>query len=234
MSLHIAAKKGDIAEKILLPGDPKRAKYMAETFLDNPKEYTNIRNILGFTGTYKGTRVSIQGTGMGMPSMAIYVHELICDYKVQKLIRVGTCGALQKNINVRNIVMAMATTTDTSMVRTPFSPLMNFSPIANFTLLEKAVNVARKLKIPFHVGNVLSQDNLYDDDLDLKKLASYGILSAEMESAALYLLAAKYKVDALAIFTVSNHLLTGAEISAEERELSLADMAKIALDTIIQ
>jgi purine-nucleoside phosphorylase len=234
MSIHIAAKAGEIADCILLPGDPLRAKYIAENFLENAHEYTNIRNILGYTGFYKDKRVSVQGTGMGMPSISIYVNELISKYGVKKLFRVGTCGAIQKDIHVRDVVIAQAATTDSSMVHNIFGPSVNFAPIADYELLATAVNTACKLKLSVKVGNVLSQDRFYDDEIDFQKLASYGILAAEMEAAALYLLAAKYQVQALAIFTVSNHILTGEETTAEERQTSFNDMISLALDTAIK
>jgi len=235
MSIHIAAKREEVADRILLPGDPLRARYIAETFLEGAKEYTSIRNILGYTGTYKGQRVSVQGTGMGMPSISIYVHELICKYGVKKLFRVGTCGALQKDIHVRDVILAQAATTDSSIPHNIFGPSITFAPIADFTLLAQAADNAKKAGIGnVHVGNVLSQDRFYDDEIDFKKLASYGILAAEMESAALYLLAAQYQVQALALFTVSNHILTGEETTAKERETSFNDMIRIALDTAIE
>ncbi len=235
MSWHIGAgPDGEVAERVLMPGDPRRAQHIAETFLENVKEYSHIRNMLGFTGTYKGCRVSVQGSGMGMPSMSIYATELVKDYGVKKIIRTGTCGALQPYIKVRNVVIAQSTTTDSSMVRNIFTHGMTFAPTADFSLLEKAVGNSRNLNIPFYVGNVLSQDRLYDDEINLEKLSDYGVLAAEMETAALYLVAAKYQIQALGIFTVSNHILTGEETSIDERELSFNDMARIALETIVQ
>lgn len=233
MSLHIAAKSGEIADRILLPGDPLRAKYIAETFLEDAHEYTSVRNILGYTGTYKDHRISVQGTGMGMPSISIYANELIRDYGVKKLFRVGTCGALHMNIHVRDIVIAQATSTDSSMVHNTFGPAINFAPTADYALLENAVAAGRELRLPVHVGNVLSQDRLYDDEIDLKKLAAYGVLAAEMEAAALYMIAAKYHVQSLALFTVSNHILTGEETTVQERETSFNDMISLALNTAI-
>ena len=234
MSWHIGAKsKDEIAERVLMPGDPLRAKHIAKTFLEDVKEYSHIRNMLGFTGLYKGTRVSIQGSGIGMPSMSIYATELITDFGVKKIIRTGTCGALQTTIHVRDVVIAQATTTDSSMVRNIFTHGMTFAPTGSFSMLERAVQSARELKVPFHVGNVLSQDRLYDDEIDLNKLSAYGVLAAEMETAALYLVAAKYKIEALGIFTVSNHILTGVETSASDRETSFNDMAHIGLETVI-
>ena len=234
MSWHIGAKsKDEIAERVLMPGDPLRAKHIAKTFLEDVKEYSHIRNMLGFTGLYKGTRVSIQGSGMGMPSMSIYATELITDFGVKKIIRTGTCGALQTTIHVRDVVIAQATTTDSSMVRNIFTHGMTFAPTGSFSMLERAVQSARDLKVPFHVGNVLSQDRLYDDEIDLTKLSAYGVLAAEMETAALYLVASKFRIEALGIFTVSNHILTGVETSAADRETSFNDMAHIALEAII-
>lgn len=233
MSMHIAAQPGEIAERVLMPGDPLRAKHIAEQFLDGAKEYTHIRNMLGYTGSYKGVPVSIQGSGMGMPSMAIYANELIAEYGVKRIFRIGTCGALQKKIAVRDLIFAQASTTDSNMPHNTFGHGINFAPTADFHLLEKGVAAARELNVPFHVGNVLSQDRLYDDEIDLDKLASYGILAAEMETAALYLAAARHGVEALGLFTVSNHILTGAETSPEERETSFNDMARVALEAAV-
>ena len=229
MSLHIAAKAGEIADRILLPGDPLRAKYIAETFLEDAREYTSVRNILGYTGTYKDHRISVQGTGMGMPSIAIYTNELIREYGVKKLLRVGTCGALHMSIHVRDIVIAQASTTDSGMVRNTFGPAINFAPTADYALLETAVATGRKLKLPIHVGNVLSQDRLYDEEIDLKKLASYGVLAAEMEAAALYMNAARSGKKALAICTISDLLIGGEVTTAEQRQSAFHDMMQVAL-----
>ncbi len=231
---HISAKKGEVAERVLLPGDPLRAKHIAETFLDDAHEYSHIRNMLGFTGTYKGVPVSVQGTGMGMPSIAIYVNELIREYGAKKLIRTGTCGALQKDVRVRDLVIAQATTTDSSMVENMFPKNIHFAPVGSMELIEKAEAAARAIGAPYHTGNVLSQDRLFDDEIDLKMLAEHGVLGAEMETCALYLIAARLKVEALGIFTVSNHIITGEETTPEERETSFNDMAKVALDAIIK
>ncbi len=231
---HIAAGKGEIADRILLPGDPLRAKFIAENFLENAKEYTNIRNILGYTGTYKGVPVSVQGTGMGIPSISIYVHELINVYGVKKLIRVGTCGAMHKDVQLRDIVIAQASSTDSSIIRNIFGGSINFAPIADYSLLSLAVENAKKLNLPVKVGNVISVDRFYDEEIDNEKLTRYGILAVEMESAALYTLAAQFHVQALAVFTASDHLLTGEGCTAEERQTSFTDMMKIALETAIQ
>ena len=232
---HNSAEVGDIAERILLPGDPLRAKYIAENFLTDAKEYSHVRNVLGYTGSYKGTPVSVQGTGMGMPSIAIYVHELINVYGVKKLIRVGSCGALAKDLHIRDVVIAQGTTTDSSMPKNIFGTSVNFAPLADFSLLENAVHHAREKHLPVRVGNVLSQDRFYDDEIDFAKLLSYGVLAAEMETAALYLIAAKFDVQALGIFTVSDHITCDEpRATPEERERSFNDMIKLALDSIIE
>ena len=232
---HNSAEVGDIAERILLPGDPLRAKYIAENFLTDAKEYSHVRNVLGYTGSYKGTPVSVQGTGMGMPSIAIYVHELINVYGVKKLIRVGSCGALAKDLHIRDVVIAQGTTTDSSMPKNIFGTSVNFAPLADFSLLENAVHHAREKHLPVRVGNVLSQDRFYDDEIDFVKLLSYGVLAAEMETAALYLIAAKFGVQALGIFTVSDHITCDeARATPEERERSFNDMIELALESILK
>ena len=231
---HIAAEKGQIADRILLPGDPLRAKYIAETFLENPTEYTHVRGILGYTGTYNGVRVSVQGTGMGIPSISIYVHELIKEYGVKKLFRVGTCGGMHEDVKLRDVLIAQAATTDSSIVRNTFGPAINFAPIADYELLSLAVANTKKLGLRAKVGNIISVDRFYDDEIDSKKLRDYGILAVEMETAALYLLAAKFHVQALALFTVSDHLFTGEACSVEDRQTSFNDMIKIALATAIE
>lgn len=233
MSLHIEAKPGEIADRILLPGDPLRAKYIAENFFEDAKQYTGIRNILGFTGTYKGKRVSVQGTGMGIPSISIYAHELIHDYNVKKLVRVGTCGAMHKSVKLRDVVIAQATSTDSSIIRNIFGNI-NYAPIADYELLTAAVESAKNNSIPVKVGNVISVDRFYDDDIDNSKLTRYGIIAVEMEAAALYTLAAEAGVQALALFTASDHLVTGERCTTEERQTSFTDMMKVAFDAIIK
>ena len=232
---HNSAEVGDIAERILLPGDPLRAKYIAENFLTDAKEYSHVRNVLGYTGSYKGAPVSVQGTGMGMPSIAIYVHELISIYGAKKLIRVGSCGALAKDLHIRDVVIAQGTTTDSSMPKNIFGASVNFAPLADFSLLENAVHHAREKHLPVRVGNVLSQDRFYDDEIDFAKLLGYGVLAAEMETAALYLIAAKFGVQALGIFTVSDHITCDeARATPEERERSFNDMIELALESILK
>lgn len=233
MSLHIAAKPGQIADRILLPGDPLRAKYIAEKFLDDPVCYTSIRNILGYTGTYKGVPLSVQGTGMGMPSISIYVTELMRDYGVQKLFRVGTCGAMREDIQLRDVIIAQGATTDSSMIRNIFGGSINYAPLGDFDLLRTAYEKAVEQQIPVRVGNIVSVDRFYDDEIDNAKLTDYGIMAVEMETAALYTLTAKFKRQALAIFTVSDHLLTGKGCTPEERERSFDDMIRIALEAAI-
>ncbi|EPH99921.1 MULTISPECIES: purine-nucleoside phosphorylase [unclassified Enterococcus] len=234
MSVHIEAKQGEIAEKILLPGDPLRAKYIAETFLENPVCYNNVRGMLGYTGYYQGERISVQGTGMGMPSAAIYAHELINSYDVKKLVRVGTCGALSKDIHVRDLVIAQGAVTSSSMIQKNFQQF-HFAPIADFQLMKNAYEVAVKKGFTVHVGNVLSEDSFYKDDLtETMKLAELGVMGVEMEAAALYYLGAKFNVQTLAICTVSDHLITGEETTASERQTTFNEMIEAGLETIIQ
>ncbi|MDO4623736.1 MAG: purine-nucleoside phosphorylase [Enterococcus hirae] len=233
MSIHIEAKQGEIADKILLPGDPLRAKYIAETFLEDPVCYNQVRGMLGFTGTYKGERVSVQGTGMGMPSATIYAHELIHLYGVKKLIRVGTCGALSKDVHVRDLVLAQGAATSSSMIEKNFQAF-HFPPISDFNLLLKAYEISKDKGFTTHVGNVLSEDSFYkDDSTETFKLAELGVLGVEMEAAALYYLGAKYHVQTLAIMTVSDHLLTGEETTAEERQTTFNEMIEVGLETAI-
>ena len=233
MSVHIEAKAGEIADKILLPGDPLRAKYIAETFLEDPICYNNVRGMLGYTGVYKGERVSVQGTGMGMPSATIYAHELINSYGVKKLIRVGTCGAISKDVHVRDLVIAQAAATSSSMVAKNFQSF-HFPPIADFDLLRKAYDTAIASGFTTHVGNILSEDTFYKDDMaETVELADLGVLGGEMEAAALYYLGAKFHVQTLAICTVSDHIITGEETTAEERQTTFNDMIKVGLETAI-
>lgn len=245
-SIHIAAEVGEIAERVLLPGDPVRAKIIAENFLEDVHQYTAIRNIFGFTGRYKGVPVSIQATGMGVPSISIYLHELIEVFGAKKLIRVGTCGGMNEDIHLRDILIAQGSSTDSSIVNQVFGGVLNFSLLADFDLLSKAVNVAKNLNLPVKVGNVICVDLFYNDYDDPNgtfadgkntfndKLRRYGILAVEMESAALYLHAAAAKIQALAIFTVSDDLWRGEHCPTKERESSFNDMIKIALETIIE
>ncbi|WP_405207988.1 purine-nucleoside phosphorylase [Aquimarina sp. LLG6339-5] len=229
MSTHIAAKRGEIAETVLLPGDPMRAKWIAETFLDNPVCYNEVRGMFGYTGTYKGKKVSVQGTGMGIPSSLIYCHELINDFGVKNLIRVGSSGSYQKEVKLRDIVIAMAASSTSGINNSRFIN-SDYSPTANFDLLMKAVKYANEHSIPIKAGNVLSADEFYEDDFDsYKKWAEYGVLCVEMEAAGLYTIAAKFNVKALAILTISDSLVTGERTSSEERETTFSKMVEIAL-----
>ena len=230
MSIHLAAKPGDVAETVLLPGDPLRARFVAENFLEDPVCYSQVRGMLGYTGRHKGRRVSVQGTGMGMPSHAIYVHELINFYGARRLIRIGSCGSLQKDLPLRGMVLAMSASTDSNMNRLRFGG-RDFAPTADFGLLTRAAEAAKNLGVPVRAGAVLSSDTFYDDDPGSWKLwAAYGVLAVEMETAGLYTLAAKYQVPALSILTVSDHIPDGTALSAEDRESSFRDMVKVALE----
>ncbi|WP_172254643.1 purine-nucleoside phosphorylase [Saccharibacillus deserti] len=233
MSVHIEAKVGDIAETILLPGDPLRAKFIADTYLEDVVCYNQVRGMLGFTGTYKGRRVSVQGSGMGIPSFAIYANELISEYGVKNLIRVGTCGGMQESVRVRDVILAQAACTDSSMNRNTF-PGFDFAPIASFGLLKEAYERAVDKGLNVHVGNILSSDIFYRDDKTVTtKLMEYGVLGVEMETTALYSLAAKFGVNALTILTVSDHLLTGEETTSAERQSTFNDMMEVALETAL-
>jgi purine-nucleoside phosphorylase len=232
MSIHIEAEKGAIAETVLLPGDPLRAKWIAETFLEDPICYNKIRGMLGYTGTYKGKRVSVQGTGMGIPSALIYCHELINDYGVQNLIRVGSAGSCQKDVKIRDVIIAMAASSTSGINNSRFLNA-DYSPTANFELFMKAALYAKENNILVKAGNVLSADEFYDDNFDnYKKWANFGILCVEMEAAGLYTIAAKFKVKALAILTISDSLVTNERTTAEERESSFNKMIEIALATL--
>lgn len=231
MSIHIEAKAGEIAETILLPGDPLRAKYIAETFLENVTQFNQVRGMLGFTGEYKGKRVSVMGTGMGMPSISIYVNELIQSYDVKNLIRVGTMGGMQADVHVRDVILAQAASTDSSMNQQAFG--IDFAPVADFGLLKTAHDICSEKGMAVKVGNVLSADRFYNEELDKKKLANYGVLGVEMEAAALYTIAQKYGRHALAVLTVSDHIFTGEETTAKERQTTFNDMIEVALATAL-
>jgi len=229
MSTHIAAKEGQIAEAVLLPGDPLRAKFIAENFLENAECYNTVRNMFGYTGTYKGKRVSVQGTGMGQPSLSIYVNELFQFYGVQKAIRIGTCGAIHESTKVRDIIIAQSACSDSSLMNQRFGDL-HFAPTANFDLLMKAYNAAQAKGIKPLVGSVISSDLFYDENANWKLWAKYGVLGVEMESAELFTLAAKFGRQALALLTVSDHIVTGEATTSEEREKTFTGMMEIALE----
>jgi purine-nucleoside phosphorylase len=234
MSTHIGAKPGEIAERVLLPGDPLRAKWIAETYLEDAKCYSTVRNMFGFTGRYQGVDLSVQGSGLGMPSASIYAHELINEYGVQTLIRVGSCGALSESLQLRDVVAAIGSSTDSNMNRMRFDGLVDYAPVADFGLLRTAVDVAARRGIEMHVGPILAADAFYSDRPDLyDALAEYGVLAVEMESAALYTIAARFRARALTILTVSDHIKTGEHTSTAEREQTFSQMVEIALDTVI-
>ena len=230
MSVHIAAKKGEIAETVLLPGDPLRAKYIAEKYLENPVQYNNVRGMLGFTGTYNGKKVSVQGTGMGIPSISIYGTELITEFGCKNLIRIGSAGSYQKDVKIRDIVVAMAASTDSNINNLRFPGGANFAPTASYELFAKVTDVAKSKGINFKAGNIMSSDTFYGDDKDAwKHWADFGILCVEMEAAGLYTLGAKYGVNTLAILTISDSLVTGEATTSEEREKTFNDMIEMAL-----
>lgn len=234
MSVHIAAKNGEIADTVLLPGDPKRAKWIAENFLENAVCYTDIRGILGFTGTYKGKRISVQGTGMGIPSMSIYITELMKDYGVKTLIRVGSAGSYQEEVKIRDIVVALSTSTDSNINNRRFKGA-SFAPTVNFDLLSKVLKTAEEKNIKIKAGNILTSDEFYNDDPTyFKKWAEFGVLAVEMETAALYTLASKYKVKALSILTISDSLVSPEITSSEEREKTFNEMIELALETAVK
>ena len=229
MSIHIDAKPGQIAETVLLPGDPLRAKWIADTFLDDIICYNEVRGMFGFTGFYKGKKVSVQGTGMGIPSTLIYCKELITEYGVKNLIRVGSAGSYQKELKIRDIIIAIAAST-TSGINSQRFMGASYAPTVNFDLLKKALKESDNLGIPIKAGNVLSSDEFYTDDFnDYKHWAEYGVLCVEMETSGLYTIAAKYNVKALSILTISDSLVTRERTSAKEREMTFSDMTKIAL-----
>ena len=232
MSTHINAEKGQIAESILLPGDPLRAKFIAENYLTGAKCYNEVRNMFGYTGTYKGVPVSVQGTGMGMPSIGIYSWELINDYGCRNLMRIGTAGSYHKDIKVRDIVAGVAASTNSNYAE-GFDLPGTYAPCASFELLMKLEDASEELSIPFHAGNILSSDIFYDTREDTwKRWAKMNVMAVEMEASALYMNAAYLGANALAIMTISDHFVTGEETTAEERQESFTDMMRLALETI--
>ena len=229
MTIHIGAQPGEIAETVLMPGDPLRAKWAAETFLSEARLVNEVRGMLGYTGLWRGNRVTIHGSGMGMASLSIYANELIRDYGAKTLIRIGSCGAMQAHVALRDVIIAMAATT----LSTPSSGIfreLNFAPHADWSLLRAAVTAAEARGVPTHVGGIYSADVFYDERPDLNEIMTrHGILGVEMEAAELYNLALRHKVRALAVLTVSDHLLTGAALPADQRQGSFGDMVEIAL-----
>ncbi|MEY8835371.1 purine-nucleoside phosphorylase [Phaeobacter italicus] len=230
MTVHIGAEKGEIAETVLLPGDPYRAKWAAETFLKDVRLVNEVRGMLGFTGTWNGHPVTIQGSGMGMPSLSIYVNELIRDYGAKTLIRIGSCGGMQEKVKIRDVILAMTATTLSTPSRGIFKEV-NFAPCADWSLLRAAANAAASRDLAPHVGGIYSSDVFYDERPDLnEQMVRHGILGVEMEAAELYTLAARYDCRALAVLTVSDHLQTGEALPSDQRERSFGDMVEIALE----
>ncbi|MDR0582907.1 MAG: purine-nucleoside phosphorylase [Treponema sp.] len=233
MSIHIAAKTGEIAGAILLPGDPLRAKFIAENFLQDAVQYTAVRNILGFTGTYKGKRVSVQGTGMGIPSVSIYVNELFRDYGVQRAIRIGTAGSIREDLRIRDLVIAVSACTDSGANNIRFGG-RNYAPTASFNLLKTAWDTAVSKGWQPRAGSVVSSDMFYTEDPDEWKLwAKFGCLALEMECAELYTLAAKYGREALGLLTISDSLITQEQTTAGERQSTFTQMIEVALETAV-
>lgn len=233
MSTHIGAEAGQIAPRVLLPGDPLRATWIAETFLDDAERYTNVRGMVGYTGTFGGTAVSVQGTGMGMPSMSIYATELMREYDAQQLVRVGSCGALTEALALRDVVLAMSASTDSSMNRIRFEGL-DYAATADFGLLRAAADAAVARGTPVTVGGIFSADSFYSDRPELvTRIAAYGAVAVEMEANALYTLAAGHGRQALAICTVSDHIITGEASTSAEREQTFESMVRIALDAMV-
>ena len=235
MTPHNSAKPGDYAEAVLLPGDPLRAKWVAETFLKDAKLVNSVRNCLGYTGTWNGKPVSVQATGMGQPSLSIYVHELINVYGAKRLLRIGTCGGLSAKVKVRDIVIAQGASTDSSIIKDGFG-VFTFAPLPDFGLLRSAADKADARGLRTHVGNILSTDIFYYIEPGMAgygRLPAHGILGVEMESAALYTLAARFGIAALTICTMTDDILTGDQIDAEARQSSLEDMVALALDVAV-
>jgi purine-nucleoside phosphorylase, family 1 (deoD) len=233
MSTHINAKSGDIAKKILLPGDPMRAKFIAENYLDNPVCFNTVRGMLGFTGGYKGEIISVMGTGMGIPSISIYITELMTQYGVETLVRIGTCGSMQTDIKIKDVILAQSASTDSGFLHHIFPG--NFAPTADFGLLKTAYEKAETLGIDARVGNILSSDMFYGEELVSKTelWIKYGVMGVEMEAAALYTLAKKHGCRALALLTVSDSIVSNEpEMSSEDREKTLDNMIRIALETV--
>ncbi|MGO3478098.1 MAG: purine-nucleoside phosphorylase [Brachybacterium tyrofermentans] len=234
MSIHIGASPDQIAPYVLMPGDPYRARWIAETFLEDPVQYNDVRGMLGYTGTYAGVRISAQGSGMGQPSMAIYAQELFDDYDVQAIVRVGTCGGLSEKVSVRDVILGTAASTDSAM-NVPRFRQVSYAPAADFELLRLAADVAEEKMLPVVAGGLYSADQFYNPDPTITAtLAEYGVLGVEMEAAALYTLAAQFSRRALAVCTVSDHLVTGEETSSQERQETFEDMIVVALESIVR
>ncbi|WP_439239699.1 purine-nucleoside phosphorylase [Lonepinella sp. BR2919] len=233
MTPHINAPEGAFADVVLMPGDPLRAKFIAEKFLDNVQEVTNVRNMLGYTGTYKGRRISVMGHGMGIPSCSIYSKELITEYGVKKIIRVGSCGAVRQDVKVRDVVIGIGACTDSKVNRIRFRD-NDFAAIADFDMAQAAVQAAKNKGVKVRTGNLFSADLFYSPDVAMfDVMEKYGILGVEMEAAGIYAVAAEYGAKALCICTVSDHIRTGEQTSSEERQLTFNEMIEIALDSVL-
>jgi purine-nucleoside phosphorylase len=233
MTPHMNAEADDFAECVLLPGDPLRAKYIAENFLEKPHEVTNLRNMLGYTGEYQGSRVSVMGSGMGIPSLSIYVKELITEYGVKKIIRVGSCGAVSPEIKVRDVVIGMGACTDSNVNRIRFKGY-DYAAICDYGLLESAVATAREQSLNVHVGNLFSADLFYTPDTAMfDVMEQYNILGVEMEAAGLYSVAVEFGARALAICTVSDHIRSGEKLSGDDRQRSLNEGIELSLKTAV-
>ncbi|MEM1263408.1 MAG: purine-nucleoside phosphorylase [Pseudomonadota bacterium] len=229
---HMNAGPGDFAETVLMPGDPLRAKYIAETYLDDARQVTDVRNMLGFTGTYRSMPVSVMAHGMGIPSISIYASELMSEYGVRRCVRVGSCGTVNAATRLRDVIIAMGACTDSGVNRMRFGGY-DYAPIASFSLLRTAVDVAEEQAVRYQVGNIFSADLFYTPDTAMfDTMERYNVLGLEMEAAGLYALAAEHNVDALAICTVSDNIRTGAALSADERRSTFDDMIKVALETV--
>ena len=229
---HINAEAGDFAPTVLMPGDPLRAKYIAEKFLDEARLVTDVRNMFGFTGEYKGQPVSVMAHGMGIPSASIYCTELIQDYGVQRVVRVGSCGAVLDSVAVRDLVIAMAASTDSGVNRTRFGG-HDLAPVASFGLLRSAVATAEERGFKYHVGNIFSADLFYSPDpAQFELMRKYQILGVEMETAGIYTIAAELGAEALAICTVSDHIMTGEKLSSSERQTTFDEMIEVALEAV--
>ncbi|MCI6729475.1 MAG: purine-nucleoside phosphorylase [Candidatus Faecousia sp.] len=237
---HNSAKPGDFAKTVLMPGDPLRSKFIAENFLENPVLVNNVRGVQGYTGTYKGVRVSVMASGMGMPAIGIYSHELFNAYGVENIIRVGSAGAIQENIHLYDLVLAQGACTDSNWA-SQFHLPGTFAPIASYELLSKAVEAAQELGAAYHVGNVNSSDVFYGDHVDVPQgldsvygLKKMGVMALEMEAAALYMNAARYGKRGLCICTISDHILTGEETTSQERQTAFTTMMKVALEVAVK
>jgi len=230
---HIEAQMGEFAETVLMPGDPLRAKYIAENFLEDAKCITKVRNMFGYTGTYKGKRISVMGSGMGIPSISIYATELYKDYGVEKIIRIGSCGAVRDDIKIRDIIVGMAASTDSNVNRQRFHNI-DFAACADFSLLKSVVDTADKLGKEVHVGNIFTADLFYTPQPEMfTTMEKHGILAVEMEAAGLYGVAAEYGKKALTVLTVSDHIKTGEQTTSAERETTFKDMMELTLESII-